>query len=102
MKAKPGVITGLQDRPVWAESYLRVGGDGGESNSPSRRSTSKIYYKLIRAFNLALDARRSGRLTSGTTGYLRLRLPIVSRTAPRHFVAELPTHRGEMGVNVHC
>ena len=30
-----------------------TGGDGGESNSPSRKSTSRIYYKLIWAFNLA-------------------------------------------------
>jgi hypothetical protein len=32
---------------------LLVGGDGGELNPPSRRRTAEIYYKLIRAFNLA-------------------------------------------------
>jgi hypothetical protein len=30
-----------------------VGGDGGELNPPSRRRTAEIYYKLIRAFDLA-------------------------------------------------
>jgi hypothetical protein len=37
----------------WSDSKFGVGGDGGESNSPSRRRTSRIYYKLSWVFNLA-------------------------------------------------
>ena len=62
------------NRPKQIQGLLILGGDGGELNSPSRRRTSRIYYKLSWAFNLAL-ARRPSRLASGTSGNLEHYLP---------------------------
>ena len=40
-------------------NFGRVGGDGGESNSPSRNFPDQMYYKLVRRFDLATtDSRR--------------------------------------------
>ena len=36
------------------ECFSRNGGDGGESNSPSKRPPSRIYYKLVRRFTFRL------------------------------------------------
>ena len=40
-------------------NFGRAGGDGGESNSPSRNFPDQMYYKLVRRFDLAAtDSRR--------------------------------------------
>ncbi len=40
-------------------NFGRDGGDGGESNSPSRNFPDQMYYKLVRRFDLAAtDSRR--------------------------------------------
>ena len=51
-----------EDVEIWATPYgefTRDGGDGGESNSPSRNFPDQMYYKLVRRFDLAAtDSRR--------------------------------------------
>ncbi len=39
-------------------NFGRVGGDGGESNSPSRNSPDQMCYKLVRRFDLAVAGSR--------------------------------------------
>ena len=46
---------------VWPTPYGefgRDGGDGGESNSPSRNSPDQMCYKLVRRFDLAVAGSR--------------------------------------------
>ncbi len=51
-----------EDVEIWATPYgefTRDGGDGGESNSPSRNFPDQMCYKLVRRFDLAAtDSRR--------------------------------------------
>ena len=64
-KAFTALLRAVDDRDdveIWATPYgefSRDGGDGGESNSPSRNFPDQMCYKLVRRFDLAAtDSRR--------------------------------------------
>ena len=70
---------------------LQVGGDGGESNSPSRASWSAIYSRRSRRFFSLLSGPPSTGFRSASRLYLR-RAPH-RRQAPQHFDLSAPDHQ---------
>ncbi len=71
MKAFTALLQAMdhrEDVEIWATPYgefTRDGGDGGESNSPSRNFPDQMCYKLVRRFDLAAtDSRRRDSATA--------------------------------------
>src|SRR6476469_6468104 len=83
-------------------SYSRLqaqdidGGDGGESNPPSRKDPSCIYYKRMRPFDLALRT-STAEVPSGQWISLMPPLSTSRAAAPRHCVAHSPPTRARRG-----